>query len=249
MFLHIPEYKILHVGKNDSYKDDYILDNTGDNISYKNQFYCELTGLYWIWKNGEENDSDIVGLVHYRRFFTTKFYAMLFNYFGIRPHILSIEVIKKDLRVYDIILPQKKHSFRSVRWLYVFFHNQKDLELVREALVRTHPAYVNTFDSELMSHSYYYANMMICRKTILNQYAEWLFKLFDDLEQYIDLSKYNNEYQARVYGFLSERLLQVWVKYNKLEVRERSIINLEEREIPIFHSMKDRLKRLFSLSK
>lgn len=42
-------------------------DDTGDQISKKNPFYCELTGAYWAWKN---LDADVIGLVHYRRYFT-----------------------------------------------------------------------------------------------------------------------------------------------------------------------------------
>ena len=52
-------------------KDDlgYQKDNEGDNISKLNPYFCELTGIYWAWKN---LDADYIGLVHYRRFFTTK---------------------------------------------------------------------------------------------------------------------------------------------------------------------------------
>ena len=47
--------------------EGYIQDNTENNISFKNPYFCELTGLYWTWKN---LDSDFIGLVHYRRYFT-----------------------------------------------------------------------------------------------------------------------------------------------------------------------------------
>ena len=43
----------------------YLSDSNGNNISYKNKNYCELTGLYEIWKN--YND-EFVGLAHYRRY-------------------------------------------------------------------------------------------------------------------------------------------------------------------------------------
>lgn len=62
-------YRTLHVGRALSQDLGYTGDDTGDNISLKNRNYCELTGLYWLWKN---NQCDIIGVCHYRRFFLEK---------------------------------------------------------------------------------------------------------------------------------------------------------------------------------
>ena len=44
---------------------NYIFDDTGDNISHLNHWFGQLTGLYWVWKN---TDDDIIGTNTYRIF-------------------------------------------------------------------------------------------------------------------------------------------------------------------------------------
>lgn len=46
------------------------------------------------------------------------------------------------------------------------------------------------------------------------------------MEKYVDLTQLD-EYQKRLYGFLSERLLNVWVKHNNLKAKHLNIINIE----------------------
>ena len=67
---------------------------------------------------------------------------------------------------------------------------------------------------------------MFCKKKLFDSYCEWLFDILFEMEKYVDLT-HLDEYQKRLYGFLSERLLNVWVKHNKLKAKHLNIINIE----------------------
>jgi len=59
--------------------------------------------------------------------------------------------------------------------------------------------------------------LFISRYEIFNKYFEWLFPLLFEAEKYIDLSNYNT-YQKRALAFLAERLLNIYVYHNKLNI-------------------------------
>lgn len=48
-------------------------DNQGDSISNKNKTFCELTAYYYAWKN---RDEEYIGLMHYRRIFSSRKYLL-----------------------------------------------------------------------------------------------------------------------------------------------------------------------------
>lgn len=50
------------------YRERYIIEDEHaiPNIDVKNSLYCELTGMYYLWKHGND---EIVGLEHYRTYF------------------------------------------------------------------------------------------------------------------------------------------------------------------------------------
>lgn len=237
-------YSILHVGSNSNTDKSYFNDNNGDNISEKNPYFCELTGLYWIWKNSIEDEMSITGLVHYRRYFTTRVDDFRYTYFDIMPHVLPYEKIEKGLEYADVILPTPERIYRTVWRSYADVHDETDLILLRETIAEVCPDYLKSYDKVMKMHHYYYANMMICRKKILDAYASWLFPVLFNLESKIDIDKYSDSYQKRVFGFLSERLLQVWVYHNGLKVKEYPVFNTETKRITFFEKNKCRLKKI-----
>ena len=216
----IKGYTPIQVGAEN--KDDlgYIKDNTGDNISIKNPNYCELTGIYWIWKN--DKDSDIIGISHYRRYFAKK--VLFFK------KIIETNQIIKILKKYDIIVAKKEIYKESVYEQYCVSSGfAKDLEQVRKIIKEKYPEYMNEFNKLHTRTSAHMFNMFIMKKEILNDYCNWLFDILFEMENSVDLTEYN-DYQKRIYGFIAERLLNVWIlANNELKVKRVNVINTESK--------------------
>ena len=56
--------------------------------------------------------------------------------------------------------------------------------------------------------------IMAIKKKIMNKYFSFIFPLFSRLEKLIDITDYDN-YQKRVFGFIAERLFNVWLHKNR----------------------------------
>lgn len=220
-----PIYLPIHVGREGKSDLGYQGDNTGDNISLKNPNYCELTGLYWAWKNLK---CEYIGLCHYRRYFTNKnLIHRIINKNKKNDMILTEEDIKNLLDKYDIILPNKrKYYIETIESHYQHAHNIKDLKETREIIKKIYPSYIYSFDEIMKRRTLYLYNMFIMKKEEFDNYCKWLFDILFELEKSIDISGYN-DYQKRVFGFLSERLFNVWILNNKKNVYEMNVINIE----------------------
>ena len=212
-------YKTIQVGKKDGFGD--VRDNTGDNISEKNSNYCELTAAYWIWKNDK---SDITGLTHYRRYFFKNKNTNSIN------DILDKEDIENILEKYDVILPEKERIIKyNVKDAYGKFHHIEDFNKCRDIIEEKYPEYLEAFDKIANGRKLYLYNMFISNKKIFDEYYKWLFDILFELEKRVDISNYS-DYDKRIYGFLSERLLSVWLqKNNHLKIKEMPVYNTEEK--------------------
>ena len=215
-------YCALQVGAGGKEKYGYLRDNIGNHISGKNANYCELTGLYWIWKN---TDDSYKGLVHYRRYFGRN------NLSNKISDICSYEYLLNCLKSVDIVLPYVEY-FKQNAKEEILLHccTEEIFDKLRQIIETKYPDYIETYDRYFNENKASLFNMLFCKREIFDAYCEWLFSILFVLEKQVDLAKLNT-YQQRLYGFLSERLLNVWVIKNKLVVKHLPVILME---LPVF---------------
>lgn len=228
-------YIPIQVGKDLSDNELGILaDNTGDNISIKNPNFCELTAIYWMWKN---DISDYIGLVHYRRYF-------------VESSISNKIILNSKLEEFfnsgiDVILPIKNILRNGIKPItvkehYCKEHSKSDWEEVRKIIYKRHPNYIKSFNGVERKFSSSFFNMFIMRKGVFNDFCEWLFDILFELEKRIIIS--NDAYQARVFGFVSERLLNVYFyNYDKEKIVFLPVKNIED------NSLKYKIKNFMHL--
>ncbi|STY72103.1 Uncharacterised protein [Megamonas hypermegale] len=215
-------YLPIHVGKEGKQDLGYIGDNTGNNISIKNSNYCELTAIYWAWKNLE---ADYIGLVHYRRYFTKH---NLRNCEKKKQDILTKNDFENILKDVDIIVPDKrKYYIETIRSHYNHSYYEKDLNETENIIKEIYPEYSIAFNKVMNRTWAHMFNMFVMRKDYFNEYCEWLFTILFELEKRIDISSYT-VMEARVFGFISELLLDVWLETKQIKYREVNVSFMEK---------------------
>jgi len=250
----------IHVGKSISDTDLEIHgDDDGDNISGKNKNFCELTAYYWAWKNSQ---ADYIGLMHYRRIFTSQKYLIqqivnnvkytiknilcCLNLYKFCLSISNFRLVKKtitndeakalynELKLlvendkFDIILPKKvKFRFQSLKDNFILHHNYDDWYLFKKITITKYPFLNEAFNETESINEFYAFNMFIMKRKIYNEYMEMMFDILFTMEKEIDF-KHKNDYQKRLFGFLSERLLNIYLIYKKkneeLKIKELNVI-------------------------
>jgi hypothetical protein len=214
-----PLYLPVHVGAAGKESLGYVRDDTGDNISGKNVNYCELTGLYWAWKNLE---ADYVGLAHYRRHFSARRHLK-----ADRRFVITEKELRQVLSGTDVVLPVKRNYFIETNYSqYVHAHHKEDLDLTRQILSEKYPAFVQAYDASMKRTDGHRFNMFIMKREYFDAYCKWLFDILFELERRLDISSYS-PYDARVFGFVSERLLDVWIGTKNISYKELPCMFME----------------------
>ena len=198
-------YTPIHVGRAMSKckeaMADMIGDDIGNHISEKNPFYSEMTAQYWAWKN--VHDVEYIGFCHYRR------------YFGEAITKDNIDTFFADGT--DVVLagPVFRHYNR---WNFLkTFVGSEDLAIMQMVVKKLYPDYYATLSRYANDYIDYPLNMLLCRKTLFDQYAEWIFSILFECEKYVKPSSYSRA--RRLYGYLSEFLLPVFFMHNGFKIK------------------------------
>ncbi len=212
-------YLPLHVGRAGKSDIGFFGDDTGDNISEKNPNFCELTGLYWAWKN---LDADYIGLAHYRRHFSIKSSGNKFD------SILTKTQLEQILKDKDVVLPKPRNYYiETIYSHYAHTFNATHLDKTKEIIAKKYPEYIPAFENVMNSKKAHMFNMFIMKKELADKYCEWLFDILFELEKEIETADMT-AFEARLFGRVSEMLLDVWINTNNVSYKEIGHIHMEK---------------------
>lgn len=202
-------------------KDLQILrDDTGDNISHKNKNYGELSAWYWVWKNylPKHPEMEYIGFCHYRRFlnFTPK---KIKKTWQVYPKNKFIKLFNQYYNLAflssciqgDIILPRVIKFKTSLRETYDKAHPKSEMENFIQIACETYPHDKDIILDTLNENKGYMALNFIMKKSLFEDFMNWIFPLLFKLEKQSDWSQYTTYDEVRVPAYLVERIFNVWL--------------------------------------
>ena len=199
-------------------------DNEGDSISHLNPLFAETTGIYWNWKH--LRGKKYAGNFQYRR----------------RLAIESYEQLEEVFKEHKVLVAAPIMVDPSVKGQYSRCHNGTDLDIIKEIVLDLYPEYKKSWEDYIENgRILFYSNGFIMKEEDYARYCEWLFSIlfkfsnglgFNNAEElYLFISKQiaqgkrpnfdsnggkanSVRYQSQLCGFLSERLLTLYLLHN-----------------------------------
>ena len=147
----------------------------------------------------------------------------LLNY--IDNSYLKIEELLNERNI-DVILPKKSFTIKTPYDIYktdhLIEHLDKTIQIIKEKFPE-----ISLFVVEGLNKNYaYYGNIFIMKWKYFDKYCTFLFDVLFELEKQINIP--NDNYQKRVFGFISERLMAPFIDYlivkNNIKIYETDIV-------------------------
>ena len=166
-------------------------DGFPESISDRNKRYSEMTAMYRI---GKLNDSEYVGITHYRRRF-----------------LLSDKQLEEYMdKGFDIITTKSYPLPEIVTENYRVSYYGADWDLFMDILTRLHPEDINLANEVYAKNHIHPCNMNIFRTEVYREYCDYVFPVLDEFYKKSPWKK--DVYQRRDVGFIGERLSSLFVE-------------------------------------
>lgn len=215
-------YLPIHVGCAGKQSIGFQGDDTGDNISAKKPALLQLTALYWAWKNLQADYIGGSSTTAARCYFT-------------RREVRRVEARKQEIlttadweQLLQIILSSCRTSGAITSRATAHTTTMPITPRASISLSRSSPSSSRRICVMDRSWAHMF-NMFVMRRDFFDAYCSWLFAVLGELEQRIDIIGWNT-YESRVFGFVSERLLDVWLEHNHIDYHEQNVSFLEHQD-------------------
>lgn len=179
-----------------------VCDDTGDHISRENGRFAELTGAYWLWKNGMR--SKYKGLCHYRRHFV----------------ISKEEILSLERNGIDVILPIPRYVPGGIKNMFLAETPVKDkvYEGMLKAIDERMPEDREEFEAYMDSCFYYPNNMVAARSHIYDSYCAWMFPVLFRMAEIDEETGYGH-WKDRHIAYGAELLTSYYFVKNRIQYR------------------------------
>lgn len=194
--------------------------------------------MYFAWKN---IDADYYGLFHYRRIldFTPRDIINRLLSFLTPQRFLQTKYHLKATQIShilqtkspDIIIPKRQQltSHLNLYSTYQYAHYDRDFKKAISFIKTHYPNMTNALNQAIFTNNQAvcYGNMFVMKKELFFDYCKWLFSVLFGIMNEIPYKTYDS-YQGRVFGFLSERLFNIYIEYLKTQNK-----HLKIKELPL----------------
>lgn len=182
-------YDPICVGaKKDEFSPRFLRDDKGDNIADKNAVYNEMTAVYSVYKHLDEfEDADLIGFVHYRRFFAFSHNAKIYNE---RPKFtdeffdeirLDENKLNEIFAKCDFVAPVPAYR-ESVEENFKKAHGD-DLNIINEIIDEQYPEFSAAKTEYFGGNKAYFFNMFVFKKDTFKRYCELIFPILFEYEK------------------------------------------------------------------
>ncbi|MFO1088505.1 MAG: DUF4422 domain-containing protein [Hyphomicrobiales bacterium] len=210
-----PAHRWVYCGAAAHQRPTSLTDILADGSRLENRRWSELSALYRVWKEGPR--SDIVGLCHYRRFFSLN---------GEHANVLQVQrsqlaaLIPSDVEERFRLMIDSRTIAVAKRWRFdesVFqqyrkSHHADDYLRAMAICCRKHPQL-----APFIAHQFWFRKIVPFNMFVMTweNFEEICRIWFGTLQAFASKTPWprENVYQSRDAAFLAERIFDAWVKY------------------------------------